>query len=154
MEELTKLLIEVQDQWGAETVKAILKKLDSYPIKWRGTLRRSVSYAQKETSGEIDFLMADYGKFIDEGVNGTLVQRNSPYSFRGNIPGTAYYLKEWATAKGINPYAAATSIQRKGIKPRPFFNDVIESRIDTLGEAILAAQQEYLDKTINNLNQD
>lgn len=152
MEELTKLLAEVQDQWGAETVKAILKKLDSYPIKWQGTLRRSISYAQDEKTSEIEFNMADYGKFIDEGVNGTLVKRNSPYSFKGNIPGTAFYLKQWASAKGINPYAAATSIQRKGIKPRPFFNDVIESRVDDLGEAIIAAQEEYLNKTINNLS--
>ena len=151
MEELVKLLAEVQDKWGEETVKAIIKKLDSYPIKWQGTLRRSVSYSQKQ-SGDIEFLMADYGKFIDEGVDGTLIKRNSPYSFKGNIPGTAFYIKKWADSKGINPYAAATSIQRRGIEPRPFFNDVIESRIDDLGEAINKAQQEYIDKTINNIS--
>ena len=65
-----KTIIEAaSDQWGRETVAAILKKIDSIPIKWKGTLRRSVSYEQDGT--DISFNMADYGKFIDEGVSGT-----------------------------------------------------------------------------------
>jgi hypothetical protein len=155
MNELILLLKDIKDKWGAGTVNAILKKIDSYPIKWKGTLRRSVSYSQKDDlDGDITFNMADYGKFIDDGVNGTQVPRGSEYSFRGNYKGVAFHLTSWANSKGINRYAAARSIQRKGIKPRPFFNSVIESRVEGLGEAITDGMAEYMDKSITNINNE
>ena len=33
----------------------------------------------------------------------------------------------WATRRGLNPYAVAKSIQKKGIKGKPFFGPAIES---------------------------
>ena len=140
--ELKDLLQQVTDQWGAETVAAILKKLDSYPIKWNGTLRRSISYNQEGT--DISFNMADYGDFIDKGVSGTSIKRNTPYSFRGRYKGLAFYLKDWALSKGLNEWAVAKSIQKKGIKPRPFFTSVIESRIPELEPLITQATEDYI----------
>lgn len=140
--ELKDLLQQVTDQWGAETVAAILRRLDSYPIRWNGTLRRSISYQQ---DGEkITFNMADYGEFIDKGVSGTSVKRNSPYSFRGRYKGTAFYIKDWALSKGLNQWAVAKSIQKKGIKPRPFFTSVIDSRIPELEPLITQVTEDYL----------
>jgi hypothetical protein len=140
--ELKDLLQQVTDQWGAETVAAILRKLDSYPIRWNGTLRRSISYEQDGT--DIRFNMADYGSFIDEGVSGTVVKRDTPFSFRGRYKGTAFYIKDWALSKGLNQWAVAKSIQKKGIKPRPFFTSVIESRIPELEPFIAQATEDYL----------
>ena len=140
--ELKDLLQQVTDQWGAETVAAILRKLDSYPIRWNGTLRRSISYEQDGT--DIRFNMADYGSFIDEGVSGTVVKRDTPFSFRGRYKGTAFYIKDWALSKGLNQWAVAKSIQKKGIKPRPFFTSVIESRIPELEPLITQATEDYL----------
>ena len=152
MDELIRLINEAQDEWGKETVAAIIRKMKSYPIRWQGTLQRSIMYEQDDQTGEIEFHMADYGEFIDEGVNGTLIGRNAPSSFHGNIGGTAFHLKQWASAKGLNPWAVATNLQKRGIKPRPFFKSVIENRIDDLGEVMLEVQAEYLDRVINEGN--
>lgn len=150
MEELRKILKGVYDKWGAETVKAIITKIDSYPVKWRGTLRRSISYSQP-AEDQIDFNMADYGRFVDEGVGqfGPRKQRIP----RQSIPKIAHYLKPWAKSKGLNPYAVATNIvKRGGIKPRPFFNSVIEARVPQLGDAVVKAHEEYISKKIDEGN--
>jgi hypothetical protein len=88
--------------------------------------------------------MTDYGKFIDEGVSGTKIKRDTPYSFRGNYKGTAYFVKDWALSKGKNPWAIARVIQKEGIKARPFFNSVIESRVPDLEPLIAQAVEDYI----------
>lgn len=149
-EELIQLLRQVKDTWGRETVSAILARLDSYPIKWNGTLRRSISYEQEAgLDGDINFFMADYGQFVDQGVNGTSIQRGSQFSFRGQWKGTAAAIKPWADSKGFNNWALARKIQRDGIKPRPFFNSVVEQRVEGLGDAITGAIAEYMNNAIN-----
>jgi len=140
--DLKTIIEEASDKWGRETVAAILRRLDSYPIRWNGTLRRSISYEQDGT--DIRFNMADYGSFIDEGVSGTVVKRDTPFSFRGRYKGTAFYIKDWALSKGLNQWAVAKSIQKKGIKPRPFFTSVIESRIPELEPLITQATEDYI----------
>jgi hypothetical protein len=149
--ELIELLRGVKDKWGQETVAAILKKLDSYPVRWRGTLRRSVMYSQQPgPDGDIDFDMADYGQFIDDGI-GIFGPRKQPIK-KKSIPGIAFHLKQWATSKNLNSWAVATNIQKRGgIKPRPFFNSVIDSRVPILGEAITDAYTTYLENKLNNI---
>lgn len=156
MNELIQILLDVKDKWGQETVQAIIKKIDSYPIRWQGTLRRSISYEQDDTlDGDITFNMADYGKFIDEGVNGSRSVYTTAYQFKGNYKGTAYHLTSWANSKGLNRYAVARSIQKKGIKPRPFFNSVIQQRVDKdLPKLIETAYNDYLNKSIEDFNND
>lgn len=152
--ELTDILRKVKDKWGEDTVKAIITKLDSYPVRWKGTLRRSVSYSQDTgVDGDIDFNMADYGQFIDEGTG--LFGPKKIAIPKTKIPGIAFYLKPWAQSKGLNPWAVATNIvKRGGVKPRPFFNNVIEARIESLGEGITEAMNQYLEDQINNLNKE
>lgn len=152
-EELVLLLKQVKDRWGRETVQAIVNKIDSYPIRWQGTLRRSITYQQDNTpDGDINIFMADYGKFIDGGIGqfgprGTRIPKTS-------IPGIASHIKQWASSKGLNPWAVATNIvKRGGIKPRPFFNSVIEARVPQLGEAITEAYADYLEQAINKANE-
>jgi hypothetical protein len=154
-EELLLLLKQIKDQWGRETVSAILKKIDSYPIKYKGTLKRSISYEQDKTpDADISFFMADYGKFVDQGVNGTQVNRGSQFNFRQtSIKGVAYHIKPWATSKGIqNSWGVATNIVKKGIKPRPFFDSVIQSRVNVLGEAITEGMAQYMNNQVDRLN--
>jgi hypothetical protein len=152
--ELIKILRQVKDKWGRETVQAIIRQIDSYPIRFKGTLRRSISYSQDDTiDGNIRFNMADYGQFIDEGVG--LFGPNQKPIPRQSIPGIAFYLKPWAQAKGLNPWAVATNIvKRGGIRPRPFFNTVIEKRVPELGDTIIKTYEDYLDNQINNINKE
>lgn len=154
-DELKRLLEAVYDQWGLETVKAIIKQIDRYPIKWKGTLRRSISYETGDVAGDdaITFNMADYGEFIDKGVNGIFQNRGSKYNFRiSSIGGVAYHVKPWADSKGLNNWAVARSIVRKGFKPKPFFDSVIQARFPQLQEGLTQAYQSYLDAQVQAVN--
>lgn len=147
--ELEKLLEEVLDKWGRETVAAILKKIDSYPIKWKGTLRRSITYDVKDQT--VDFLMADYGEFVDEGI-GIFGPRKTriPLESKGAL---AYHLQEWSSSKNLNNWAVATNIiKRGGIKPRPFFKSVIEQRTGSLETLIDTAYQKYMQEVVDKAN--
>jgi hypothetical protein len=152
--ELNDILRKVKDKWGRETVQAIVREIDKYPIQYKGTLRRSISYEQKPgVDGDIDFNMADYGQYVDEGT-GVFGPKKTAIP-KTSIPGIAFYLKNWAQAKGLNPWAVATNIvKRGGIKPRPFFNTVIERRIEILGNDITTAYEDYLNEQINNINKE
>jgi len=154
MPELNNILISVKDKWGRETVQAIINEIDKYPIRYKGTLRRSVSYSQDNTpDGDIRFNMADYGQFIDEGTG--LFGPKKIAIPKTSIPGIAFYLKDWARDKGLNPWAVATNIvKRGGVKPRPFFNTVIERRIEILGNNITDAIENYLEGQINNIQDE
>jgi hypothetical protein len=153
-QELNEILISVKDRWGRETVQAIINEIDKYPIRYKGTLRRSISYSQDNTpDGDIRFNMADYGQFIDEGT-GLFGPKKTPIP-KTSIPGIAHYLKDWARDKGLNPWAVATNIvKRGGVKPRPFFNTVIERRIEILGNNITEAIENYLEVQINNIQDE
>lgn len=152
-EELINIIKSVKDKWGAETVQAILNEIDKQDIKWNGNLRRSISYEQDPgLDGDISIFMADYGQFQDEGVNGLNLNRGSKFNFRiTSIGGVAYHIKPWADSKGLDNWAVARSIVRKGIKPRPFFTSVIEKRIESLGLDIEQALTDYLNRTIDNI---
>lgn len=154
-EELILLLKQIKDQWGRETVAAILREMDKKrnSLTFNGTLRKSVIYEQQtDLDGDISFFMADYGHFLDQGVNGTRSAYSTPFSFSGDkdkIRKMGGALKPWATAKGLNPWALAYSMQRKGIEPRRFFDSVVEARLGTLGEAITIGLSEYMTARLN-----
>jgi hypothetical protein len=144
MNELILILRRVKDKWGLETVKAILNEIDKYPILWKGTLRRSISYEQDlGLDGDISFNMADYGRFVDEGIGIFGPQQTKiPKQKLGAL---AFHLKEWSDSKSLNNWAVAQNIiKRGGIKPRPFFKSVIESRVPNLSEEIQKAYTDYL----------
>ena len=150
MKDIKQILKEVKDKWGIETVQAIIRKMASYPIRDRGTLSRSITYAQDDVEDDIEFFMADYGKFIDEGV-GIFGPKKTRIP-KESIPGMAYHLKGWASSKNVNPWAVATNIQKRGgIKARPFFKSVIESRVPQLGEMVTQAYNQYLESKIKNI---
>lgn len=145
-----EILQEAKREWGAETVEAIKLKINEDDIIFQSVLLNSIAFEQDQTlDGEINFKMSDYGKFIDRGVNGTSVSVGSEFSFRGKWQGTALAIKPWADAKGLNPYAVARKIQRDGIKPRRFFESVIESRLPDLAKNLEAAYTKYLNDAIN-----
>jgi hypothetical protein len=55
----------------------------------------------------------------------------------------------WANSKGLNAWAVAHSIQRKGLRPRRFFTYVIEQRLDELGPMLEEAYKNYLNQQTN-----
>jgi hypothetical protein len=145
-----EVLQDAKRQWGIETVQAIKNALTESGSIWQGTLLDSIGLNQDDTlDGNITFKMEEYGKFIDEGVNGSETSWGSEFSFRGNWKGTGAAIKPWADSKGLNAWAVAKSIQKRGIEPRRFFKSVIETRLPNLGEKIGEAYTTYLNDTIN-----
>ena len=145
-----EVLQEAKRQWGIETVQAIKNKINEEGLIWQNNLINSIGLNQDDTlDGNITFKMFDYGKFLDEGVNGLTNNFGSQFSYRGNVKGMGAALKPWADSKGINAWAVANSLQSKGLQPRRFFNSVIESRLPDLATKIEQAYTLYLNNAIN-----
>jgi hypothetical protein len=126
-----------------------------------GNLRNSIGYDLKvnPNSFELEFIMAEYGMFVDEGVQGSkssyLESRNSRFEFSGRfktIPTKS--LDKWVVRKGIKgsrdekgrfidrrslKYVIAKSIYEKGIKASLFFTKPFEKAFDKLPTEIVEA---------------
>jgi hypothetical protein len=154
MEDFEKYLREAQDQWGRETVAAIIKAIDTYPIRWRGILKRSIIYKLPPKADQLpELFMADYGKFVDEGI-GLFGPRKTRIP-KKSIAGIAFHIKPWADSKGLNNWAVATNIvKRGGIKPRPFFTTVIEARLPRFGELVTEQLRQYTEDKLNNISRE
>lgn len=151
---IEEILKQAKRDWGFETVEAIKAKIREIDLVDKGELLNSVRSEQEDTlDGDINFKMTDYGKFQDEGVNPEgLALYQTPYGFNGNWKGMAFYLKDWATARGLNEYAVAYTIQNyDGIKPKLFFKSVIRSRVEN--QLVQKLEQAYLDYLNNQLGQ-
>jgi len=118
---------------------------------------------------EVDILMEKYGKFMDQGVSGTERKFNTPYSFKKGIQNrpSPKHFNGWIVKKGLAPrdergrftarkalsFAIATSIQKKGIKPRLFLTKAFDKNIKTLPEEIVEAYaldvESFINLTIN-----
>lgn len=98
-----------------------------------GELYDSIGYTIKQDGSKIKltFSMADYGKFVDKGVNGYAQSRGSIYSFKekngqgsGGKSEFISRLQKWCAIKGL-PKGAAYPIRRNiwkyGIASTQFF---------------------------------
>lgn len=154
MQDLLQILNQVQEQWGKETVAAIVKEIEAKNLIFKDNLRQSIK--SELVNDEINFSMTEYGKFQDEGVNGLRSAYTTAFQFSGDpvkIRKMGGALKDWADQKGLNAWATAWSIQRKGLEPKHFYKSVIESRLDDLTEKLGEAQKTYLDSLIQNKQQ-
>lgn len=126
-------------------------------------------------SFRLAFLMEDYGKFVDKGVQGSNpsgikkgVQKapNSEYRFKSkSIP--TKVLDKWVIKKGIAPrnksgkflsreglkFAIAKSIALQGIRPSLFFTRPFEAAFKNLPDELTQAYgldvEQFLQYTIN-----
>jgi hypothetical protein len=126
-------------------------------------------------SFRLAFLMEDYGKFIDKGVQGSNpsgikkgVQKapNSEYRFKSkSIP--TKVLDKWVIKKGIAPrnksgkfvsreglkFAIAKSIALQGIKPSLFFTKPFEKAFERMPDELVEAYgldiEQFLQYTLN-----
>jgi hypothetical protein len=126
-------------------------------------------------SFRLAFLMKDYGKFIDKGVqgsnpsaikNGFNKAPNSPYKFKSKMIPTRV-LDKWVIKKGIAPrnksgkflnregikFALAKSIALQGIKPSLFFTKPFEKAFERLPDELVETYgldvEQFLEFTIN-----
>jgi hypothetical protein len=154
MNELYAILQEVKRQWGSETVAAILAEMQRQNLRYEGKLQESIEFKQDATlDGNITFEMLEYGEYLDEGVNGQASAYTTRFQFSGDpqkIRAMGGALFAWATSKGRNPWAVANSMQRKGLRPRRFFKNVVEQRVnENLGPMLEQAYINYLEQMAN-----
>jgi hypothetical protein len=91
----------------------------------------------------LTFEMANYGKFLDEGVRGSksnyIENRNSKNKFRGGKKSVPVGpIKTWCKKKGISEKLAfliARSIYEKGIKASHFFTKPLQKRNKSMWSA-------------------
>ena len=128
--------------------------------KTSGNLEGSIGYVLNvyENSFNLEFSMADYGAYVDQGVHGSkssyIKNRNSPFKFSGqykSIPPSS--LDKWMVKKGIAPrnvqgqfmdrkslkFLIARSIYEKGIEARHFFTRPFEDAFDKLEPEVIEA---------------
>ena len=140
-----------------------------------GNLKESVRYdfEQYRNSFYLEFFMADYGFYQDQGVSGTMVKYGTKFSYTSDA--TAYAKKKgshasaiakWAKKKFIRfrnadgtfkkgnynsiGFVIARSIKRKGIKPSLFFTKPFEYAFRELPDDVLEAYGLELDKSIKS----
>ena len=91
-------------EYGQKTVNRAKAKLKRKPLSSNSDLVKSVAFKVSQNA-TIEFEFNDYGENVDRGRR------------RGAKPPPIKAIKDWAENRGINPYALAKSISKKGIKP-------------------------------------
>lgn len=105
-----------------ETQNSFIKKLKQKLPKETGSLINSVEASKDKFSFEI--LIADYFKFIDQGVNGTENSVGSIFSYSKKKP-PIKSIEGFANRKGINKWALQNSLFKKGIKPQKISEKIV-----------------------------
>jgi len=121
-------------EYGQSVIGEMKTRLTNQGKEATGTLHKSLKFRTQEKDNEfiISFFMAEYGQYVDKGVNGYARRVGSIYSFKpkdGNHKPQRKSkfiesLKKWCKVKGL-PEGAAFPIRRNiwkfGIKPTNFF---------------------------------
>ena len=121
-------------EYGQSVIGEMKTRLTNQGKEATGTLHKSLKFRTSETDTEflITFFMAEYGQYVDKGVNGYERRVGSIYSFKSKDANHKPQrkskfiesLKNWCRIKGI-PEGAAFPIRRKlwkfGIRPTNFF---------------------------------
>lgn len=121
-------------------VEAFVEYMNSDDVSASGTLAQSVIAVP--INGLVFEIQADeYYKFVDQGVNGTKRKYGSEFSFKHETASRSHaqQIKQWIPQRGLTKpssiptydsfaYAIATSIKRKGIKPKNITENVITKK--------------------------
>lgn len=111
-----------------------------------GALKNSVeSTITVDNNGfEVGISMLDYGAFQDKGVNGTERSWGSPFSFRKNIPSSAF--RKYTNSLS-GQFVIATSVRKNGIRPKNFIEPNLDRKLE--GLANLTADEIWLELVKN-----
>jgi len=121
------------ETYGEQVTKEIQNRLKSHGKYATGKLYKSIKFELKKNKEDIIILfkMADYGQYVDKGVNGWKKRTGGKYQFKpkdGNgTGGKSKFIQslfKWCQAKGMDKNAAFAirrKVWRDGISPTNFF---------------------------------
>lgn len=129
-----KLLKDYLDKFASSVEGEMLSRL-ARADRANGTLGKSIEakVVRRNNWYEIRYEMADYGQFVDKGVDGTKKKYGRPFKFKYDRPSKSHVkaLQKWGRMRGIPKsaaYAIGVKVKRDGIKPTPFFDISINRR--------------------------
>lgn len=148
---LQESLEKFRDLVIEESKKSLIRQKKSSS----GYLYKSIEGTPVRASGnslEFSIKMADYGTFVDKGVNGRKSAYSTPYAYTNKMP-PPNKLDKWIVRKGIAPrdekgkfisrkslqFLIARSIYNNGIKPSLFFTKPFEKYYKNLPQETLEA---------------
>ena len=167
-QELNKAL----NAFGKYVIQQSKSNLTKEKKKSTGDLYNSLKYKTRQEDGAflIDFIMEDYGDFVDEGVRGagsSSNNRTSPFKFgsgTGKKGGLTNGIEKWIKQKPIKQwkdkktgkflsyesmkFLIARSIYNKGIKPSFFFTKPFYQAFKRLPTDIIKAYRLDIEKAI------
>lgn len=158
----------VLDKFGKRVVKESKTRLTKERINVSKSLYNSIKYDLKvhKNSFELSFSMADYGKFIDKGVQGKKSNAkapNSPFKYRDKRP-PAKVFDKWIVKRGIakrnkkgqfvsrksQQFAIANAVYNYGIKETNFFKKPFESAYKDLPKELIKTYGLNVGKLLTN----
>ena len=161
-------IVEILDEWGLELVNDLKASLDKYyPNEQETALAGSINYKVLNSNGKYTFALSmnEYWKWANDGrakgkkgvpldAVGKLWQNKLGIDARKVLFDMAVKSGKKPKSKNTIAYEKATktlafliqrSIKKKGIKPRPFYDDVVtEQRIKDLKTKLTQAIREDL----------
>jgi hypothetical protein len=137
-----------------EIIDRLNASIQGYDAIASNRLKQSIITVDETEPGTISVAISAefYWKYVNYGVNGTKVNHGAPTW--GSPPGSTLSFKDsilgWIRDKGLQArpgqtydqmaFAIMRGVKEKGIKPRPFFTDVINQELKT-----------YLSQTISEV---
>jgi hypothetical protein len=163
------------DKFGQDVIKAARQNLTRKNRNVTNALYQSLKFNSKvsKNSIQVDFLMADYGKFQDQGVKGAKSSARapkSPFKFgsgSGKKGGLTKGVKRWVRKRGIKFVSngrkltfdatarlITRSIYNKGLKATEFFsrpfNAAYEKLPNDLAEAYGLDVESFIKLSLKN----
>lgn len=153
-------------EFGNEMQKELRENLRSKDAYVNGLLAESIDFSTKVMGTTINFQLTleDYFDYVNKGVSGTDVKRNTPYSYKASSKIPFGYAKSWMNNKGLyatpksmftslktgktyragsrdsQAYAMAKSWKEKGTKGNKFYDEVVtQERLKKLQRDITKA---------------
>lgn len=130
-----------------------------------GDLSKSLDYRFQENKNSIeaDFLMEDYGDFVDKGVKGTVSGKSlAGYRYRDKKP-PVRFLRTWAKRKtgrfrernaDQRAFAIQNAIFIRGLTPTEFYSKPFEQEFRKLPDEIVEAYgldvEQFMDFVLND----
>lgn len=139
-------LVAIMEKYPQVSEKHVNAAINRSLVRILGTEKKEAPVA---TGNLRDNWRVDVGRF-----EGSL-RSNAPYAAAVNNGSRPHFppveaLRFWAQKRGLNPWAVARSIAKKGTKPNPFFVRAVDAERENVNKEFKRAGDAILQEISNN----